>query len=367
MTVTDANICLGKIQPSYFPAIFGPDGDEPLDANIVRIGFDELAERVAVSTGVRRDPRDVAEGFVRIAVANMANAIKHISVEKGHDVGRFALHCFGGAGGQHACLVADELGIDTVFIHPFAGVLSAYGIGLADQTVMREQSVELALTPASLATLSDHAGVLEQAAIKELAEQDVDVGKVLVTRKLHVKYQGTDAALLVPLTDYADVVESLSDAHLRQFGFTTPDRPLIAETILVEATYPGETAIAVHPDGRADAAPLEPIGHVEIWSGGRAYDAPVYERADLRAGDELKGPALIREIRGDYNRRTGLGLTDHGTQQYRVAALQDARESRRYRCKGRPGRPRAARIVQQHLHEHRGARRERSSEHIAEA
>ena len=121
LTITDANICLGKIQPKYFPAIFGPNGDEPLDANIVRVGFDELAERVSASTGTRRDPRDVAEGFVRIAVANMANAIKHISVEKGHDVSRFALHCFGGAGGQHACLVADELGIDTVFIHPFRG------------------------------------------------------------------------------------------------------------------------------------------------------------------------------------------------------------------------------------------------------
>ncbi len=295
LTITDANICLGKIQPKYFPAIFGPDGDQKLDANVVRIGFDELAELVSVAIGTRRDPRDVAEGFVRIAVANMANAIKHISVEKGHDVSRFALHCFGGAGGQHACLVADELGIDIVFIHPFAGVLSAYGIGLADQTMMREQSVELALTPASIATLADHAGALEQAAIRELAEQDVDVGKVFVTRKLHVKYQGTDAALLVPLTDYTEMVASFSDSHLRQFGFITPDRQLIAETILVEATYPGEPAISVPLDGRAAGVTLEPIGRVEIWSGGRAYDAPVYERANLRAGDGLKGPALIRE------------------------------------------------------------------------
>jgi 5-oxoprolinase (ATP-hydrolysing) len=295
LTITDANICLGKIQPKYFPAIFGSNGDEPLDANIVRIGFDELAERVSASTGIRRDPRDVAEGFVRIAVVNMANAIKHISVEKGHDVSRFALHCFGGAGGQHACFVADELGIDTVFIHPFAGVLSAYGIGLADQTVMREQSVELTLIPASVAALAEHADALEQAAITELAEQDVDVGKVFVTRKLHVKYQGTDAVLLVPLTDHAEIVESFSDAHLRQFGFITPDRPLIAETILVEAIYPGETAITVHPDSRAAGVRLEPIGRVEMWSGGCAHDAPVYERSDLRAGDELKGPALIRE------------------------------------------------------------------------
>jgi len=142
LAVTDANVCVGKIQPKHFPAIFGPGGDQPLDADVVREKFAALAEEISEATGQKRSPQQVAEGFLQIAVANMANAIKQVSVQKGHDVTRFALQCFGGAGGQHACLVADALGMETVFIHPFAGVLSAYGMGLADQAVMREQAVE---------------------------------------------------------------------------------------------------------------------------------------------------------------------------------------------------------------------------------
>ena len=142
LTVTDANVCVGKIQPAHFPAIFGPAADQPVDAAAVRTKFADLAEKIGRATGESRDPLAVAEGFLRIAVGNMANAIKQVSVQKGHDATRFTLQCFGGAGGQHACLVADELGMETVFIHPYAGVLSAYGMGLADQTVMREQAVE---------------------------------------------------------------------------------------------------------------------------------------------------------------------------------------------------------------------------------
>ncbi len=141
LTVTDANVMVGKIQPRHFPAIFGPHGDQPLDAEIVRRKFTALAGEIAGATGTRRDPREVAEGFLRIAVANMANAIKQVSIQKGHDATRFALQCFGGAGGQHACLVADALGMETVVIHPFAGVLSAYGMGLADQAAIREGAV----------------------------------------------------------------------------------------------------------------------------------------------------------------------------------------------------------------------------------
>ncbi len=153
LTVTDANVCVGKIQPAHFPPIFGPEGDLPLDAEIVGEEFAALAEEIAAATGERRDLRAVAEGFLRIAVANMANAIKQVSVQKGHDATRFALDCFGGAGGQHACLVADALGMETVFIHPFAGVLSAYGMGLADQAVLREQAVELPFEAAAMPTL----------------------------------------------------------------------------------------------------------------------------------------------------------------------------------------------------------------------
>ncbi|MEJ0095675.1 MAG: hydantoinase B/oxoprolinase family protein [Methylocella sp.] len=294
LTVTDANVCVGKIQPRHFPAIFGPNGNEPLDADIVRERFDVLAERINASTGERRDPRDIAEGFLRIAVANMANAIKHISVQKGHDVTRFALQCFGGAGGQHACLVADELSMDTVFIHPYAGVLSAYGMGLADQTIMREQAVELPFTAEALAQLAQCADALTQSATEALVAQGATSASIETGRKLHLRYAGTEAALAVPFAPHEEVVRAFSEAHRKRFGFTTPGRPLIVETVSIEATCRGEPVREMNLAHRA-GEPLVPIGHAQIWSDGCAHQAPVYDRADLRAGDRLAGPALIRE------------------------------------------------------------------------
>ena len=199
LAVTDANVAVGKIQPNHFPAIFGPNGDQKLDAGIVVEKFQALAERIEAETGVKRDPRDVAEGYLRIAVANMANAIKQVSVQKGHDATRFALQCFGGAGGQHACLVADELGMETVFIHPYAGVLSAYGMGLADQTVMREQAVEVTLSEAAMPDLAALLERLGGEASAELAVQGGDPARATVAKKLHVRYAGTEAALIVLL------------------------------------------------------------------------------------------------------------------------------------------------------------------------
>ncbi len=201
LTVTDANLCVGKIQPAHFPAIFGPAGDQPLDAEVVRQEFAALADAIAKATGEHRDIRDVAEGFLRIAVANMANAIKQVSVQKGHDATRFALQCFGGAGGQHACLVADELGMETVFIHPFAGVLSAYGMGLADQSVLREQAVETAFDTGSLGALGTLADRLAAEAAASLAEQGAAPERIATARMLHLRYAGTEAALIVPLDD----------------------------------------------------------------------------------------------------------------------------------------------------------------------
>src|SRR5208283_195030 len=178
LCVTDANVCVGKIQPAHFPAIFGPNGDLTLDADIVRTRFAALADEIAQGTGERRSPEQVAEGYLRIAVANMANAIKQVSVQKGHDATGFALQCFGGAGGQHACLVADELGMETVFIHPYAGVLSAYGMGLADQTVMREQAVEAPFTADEVPGLEALAVRLAQEAREALAAQGAEPGHI---------------------------------------------------------------------------------------------------------------------------------------------------------------------------------------------
>jgi 5-oxoprolinase (ATP-hydrolysing) len=294
LTVTDANVCVGKIQPAHFPAIFGPTGDQPLDAEIVRTKFAALAAEIAAATGETRDPRDVAEGYLRIAIANMANAIKQVSVQKGHDATRFALQCFGGAGGQHACLVADELGMDSVFIHPYAGVLSAYGMGLADQTVMREQAVEVTLSPAALGELRPLADRLADTAVGELRRQGADLSRLAVARRLHVRYAGTEAALIVDLGDAEAVTKEFTAAHRARFGFATPGRPLVVEAVAVEATSAGES-IAETPIAARTAGRPEPLDTVAMWSGGVEHATPVFERTGLRAGDRIAGPALIRE------------------------------------------------------------------------
>ncbi len=294
LAVTDANVCVGKIQPAHFPAIFGPGGNERLDADTVRDKFAAMAGEIARATGTRPDPRDVAEGFLRIAVANMANAIKQVSVQKGHDATRFALQCFGGAGGQHACLVADELGMETVFIHPYAGVLSAYGMGLADQTVMREQAVERVLTPELLPELDALASSLAATAGQELARQGAATDGITVARRLHVRYQGTEAALIVGFGTAEAIAEAFTAAHRARFGFATPGRQLMVEAVAVEATAPGESVAEAKIAARATGAPA-PVDTIAMWSGGAEHATPVFERTALMAGDRIAGPALIRE------------------------------------------------------------------------
>ena len=299
LTVTDANVLLGKITARHFPPIFGPGGDQKLDEAVVRLRFGELAQQVAAATGRPADPRDVAEGFVRVAVANMANAVKKVSVQKGHDLARFALQCFGGAGGQHACLVADALGMDTVFIHPFAGVLSAYGMGLADQVVMREQAVERTLDAAALPGLEGLADRLGAEAGAALAAQGADPAAIVVERRLHLRYAGTEAALVVPLAGLAALEEGFTAAHRTRFGFATPGRALVAEAVAVEATTPGERIAEARLAARSHGAPPmldhAALDHVTLWSGGAEHAAPVFERSALAAGDRLPGPAIIRE------------------------------------------------------------------------
>ncbi len=286
LTVTDANVCLGKIQPRHFPPIFGPAGDEMLDAQVVHEGFASWAAELG------RDPRDVAEGFIRIAVANMAHAIKQVSVQRGHEPSCFVLQCFGGAGGQHACLVADELGIDTIFIHPFAGVLSAYGMGLADQSIMRERAIERLLDESTLPDILAQAEDLVAVAKDALAAQSV--GAMQIIRSAQLRYQGNEAALTVPLGDCRSMRADFAAAHRRHFGFAAEAHAIMVEAISVEAIQPGEPAVETSLRART-IEPLHKAGAVEIWSGGRAHKAPVYDRASLLAGDRLAGPALIHE------------------------------------------------------------------------
>jgi 5-oxoprolinase (ATP-hydrolysing) len=290
LTVTDANVCVGKIQAAHFPPIFGPRGDQPLDPDAVAVKFAELARRI----GGDKTPRQVAEGFLQIAVANMANAIKQVSVQKGHDVSRFALQCFGGAGGQHACLVADALGMETVFIHPYAGVLSAYGMGLADQTAMKEQAVELPLSAETLPGLEELADKLAAEAVAALEAQGAKGDEVQTARSLHLRYAGTEAALIVKLGALDSILTDFTAAHRARFGFATPDRPVVAETVAAEATLPGTVAAEAELPARDSGEP-EIIDRVEIFTGGKGVEAPVLERTSLLAGDRIAGPALVRE------------------------------------------------------------------------
>jgi 5-oxoprolinase (ATP-hydrolysing) len=294
LTVTDANVMVGKIQPRHFPAIFGPGGDQPLDGGVVRAKFAALAAEIEAATGQRRTPEEVAEGFLRVAVANMANAIKQVSIQKGHDATRHALQCFGGAGGQHACLVADELGMETVFLHPFAGVLSAYGMGLADQTVIREQAVEAPLTAEGMADLAARLDALEEAGRAELRRQGA-AGALQAARRLHLRYQGTDSSLPVAFADHATALASFTEAHRRRFGFATPERPVIVEACVVEVTAPGEPVEEAALPARPPGEPIPVLDTVTLFSGGTAHAAPVHDREALRAGDRIAGPALIRE------------------------------------------------------------------------
>jgi 5-oxoprolinase (ATP-hydrolysing) len=294
LTVTDANVCVGKVQPKHFPAIFGPNGDLPLDGATVATKFATLAQEITDATGTQRSAQQVAEGFLQIAVANMANAIKQVSVQKGHDATRFALACFGGAGGQHACLVADALGMETVLIHPFAGVLSAYGMGLADQAVLREQAVERPLQPEATADLIAVADRLANDASAALAAQGADAARIATRRAAQLRYAGTEAALAVPLADAADMEATFTKAHRTRFGFATPGRPLMVEAITVEATAAGETIVEPDLAPRQSGSP-EVIDTVTIFTAGAAHDAPVFDRDALLASDCIAGPALIRE------------------------------------------------------------------------
>ncbi|WP_214364445.1 hydantoinase B/oxoprolinase family protein [Pseudonocardia sp. H11422] len=296
LTLTDANVMLGRVQPAHFPRVFGPDGDRPLDSDVVRRRFTELATEIHTATGDDRVPEQVAEGFVRIAVANMANAVKRISVEKGHDVTDHVLTTFGGAGGQHACAVADALGIRTVLVPPMAGVLSALGIGLADTTVMREQSVEARLEPAVTARLHEVADALESATRAELRDEAVPDDRVVVTRRAHLRYDGTDTAVLVDLADPVDpagMVAAFEQSYRATYSFLM-ERPLIVEAVSVEATGVTEQPDVSDLGGpRPDA--VAPVTTVRLYSGERWDAAPLHQRERMPAGTVVTGPAIIAE------------------------------------------------------------------------
>ena len=288
LAVTDANVMLGKIQPAYFPKVFGPHANEALSAAPVRAQFEALAQQ----TG--RPAEDVAEGFIRIAVQQMANAIKKISVARGYDVTRYTLQCFGGAGGQHACLVADALGMTRVLVHPLAGVLSAYGMGLADQNLIREQAVELPLEAAALPQMAAQLDVLATQASEALQAQQLSRAAVQVRRRAHVRYEGTDSALVVPFGDLATVQAGFEAAYRQRFAFLMQGKRLIVEAVSVEAVVagdaPAEPRHALQPPREVPRRET-----VRVYSGGAWHEAALVVREDLRPGDTVNGPAIIAE------------------------------------------------------------------------
>ena len=288
LAVTDANVMLGKIQPAWFPKVFGPKADEALSREAVTAKFAELADK----TG--RSAEEAAEGFISIAVQQMANAIKKISVARGYDVTRYTLQCFGGAGGQHACLVADALGMTRVFVHPLAGVLSAYGMGLADQNLIREQAIEAPLNAAALPEVAQRLDALLAEAQADLARQQVGSGALTQHRRVHVKYQGTDSALIVPFGTLDEIEAAFELAYRQRFAFLMQGRVLIVEAISVELVVAGdapeEPVLEVHP---ARTAPHREM--VRMYSGGRWHDTALVVREDLRPGDVIPGPAIIAE------------------------------------------------------------------------
>jgi 5-oxoprolinase (ATP-hydrolysing) len=292
LTVTDCNVMVGKLQPQFFPHVFGVNGDLPLDADVVRRKFDELAAEIG-----NRSPEQVAAGFLAIAVEKMASAIKKISLQRGYDVSEYTLCCFGGAGGQHACLIADALGMKQVFIHPYAGVLSAYGMGLADVRSLRERAVESVLSEDLLARLEEVLNQLEVEGREETNRQDAKDAKIEVLRKVHLRYEGTDAALVVGFGDWVGMRKKFEEVHRQQYGFIAPDKRLIVQSVSVEVVRKTQVLDEPVVVRRTNALP-KPLATVQIYTDRAWHETSVYKREDLQPGDCISAPAIIVEATG---------------------------------------------------------------------
>jgi 5-oxoprolinase (ATP-hydrolysing) len=313
LTVTDCNVMLGRIQPAFFPHMFGSTGDLPLDVAVVQQKFMALAQEINAATGDRRTPEQVAQGFLAIAVEKMASAIKKISVQRGYDVTAYTLCCFGGAGGQHACAIADALGIHQIFLHPYAGVLSAYGMGLADQRILREQSIEAALTDTLMMTLQETLNTLITAATAELLGQGISASTIINQSQVALRYQGTDSTLSVDFSDIAAMTAQFHQIHQQRYGFVVKDQPLVVATLVVEVigvSHPiAEPIITVTGN-----VPVIPTTTVQMLVADTWQTTPVFQRADLRPGDRISSPALIIDATGTNVIDPGWSaeLTDRG-------------------------------------------------------
>ena len=299
LAVTDCNVMLGKIQPGYFPAIFGPDANQPLDREVVQQNFSDMAKQVSASQGNNVAAEDVAEGFLRIAVENMANAIKKISVQRGYDVTEYTLNCFGGAGGQHACLVADTLGMARIFLHPFSGVLSAFGMGLAEVRALREIQLGFRFDPENVENeLAENCQPLIEATRKEVENQGVSDEFISVVTKVHVRYEGTDTSLLIDAGSASRMLTDFEKAHRQRFGFISEEHAIVIEAASVEAIGVTESVIDPEMEAPVEQAHAVPRCSVQMYSTGKWHETPLYHRDDLQIGQNVEGPAMIIEPTG---------------------------------------------------------------------
>ncbi len=292
LAVTDANVLLGRVLPDFFPNVFGPDADEPLDREIVRTRFKGLTDEISTDSGTAMTPEQVADGFLAVASESMANAIRKITIERGEDVRDFTLCCFGGAGGQHACRVASILGMRRIWLHPLAGVLSAYGMGLADVRVERQRSVDVELDDATPDALGDVVASLEKACSDELMAQHIAPSRQHVEVRFGLRVRGTDTVIDVPKASSECMREAFAQAYRARFGAAMPDAPLLVATIAATGTgseeHFDEPEIPAIPEALAAT-------RSKVWLDGGWLDAPVYRRNDLGAGARIAGPAIVVE------------------------------------------------------------------------
>ena len=295
LTITDCNVMVGKLQPDLFPRVFGASADEALDARVVAQKFSELATQIQSETGDQPPPESVAAGFLAIAVENMANAIKKISVQRGYDVSEYTLCCFGGAGGQHACLVADSLAMKRILIHPCAGVLSAYGMGLADTVVELQQAVEAALDRKLLDVLAGELDRLQREGMDELKARGEDCAEgssLRFRRVLHIRYHGSDTALVVDHGGLEQVVSAFEALHRMRFGFISPENGLVVESIEVEVIKTARPSTIVNRVN-TDSPAVRPDALRKCYMDGRWQSCPFYHRSTLSADEFVEGPAVI--------------------------------------------------------------------------
>jgi len=293
LTVTDCNVMLGKLNPELFPKVFGKNANQQIDVNIVKEKFNVLAKEISNATKKSVSPIEVAEGFLSIAIECMANAIKKISVQRGYDVSKYTLSCFGGAGGQHACLVADSLGMKKIHLHQYAGVLSAYGIGLADSRTINDLAIELNLNKDIIESLSSQFNNLKKQGREEMVAQNLNSEKLRYSCRIYLRYEGSDSALAVRFSEYQEIKSNFESIHQARFGFISPEKLLIVESIQVEVSCPSEHVESTN--NKRTKRGNSSLARLNVVMNGDSNPTSFYHRNNISTHDKLIGPAVIIE------------------------------------------------------------------------